>query len=235
MRDLPVGAICVVVVGLVLSVGLGTWVFLNSGANAKQALSIACEQTADHENFDLISRLTASDRGGPLETLIFNIEVSGDNFKGTIEQQGVPGIDDFIGIGDTTYHRVRGEGWGEIETFNLASVFILVDSRPRYTGAPWGDFLCTSELMSEGASVVHKSTQDGIRHFQVEKVLGTDYVTSDGSEARAIWDYWVNADDVLTKTKHVFMYGPLPEDAVTIATEILRVGEPNVITAPVVQ
>ena len=196
-----------------------------------QHVALACDKTAVQTYFDLdVSVTTVSSDGTPDVKDTAEVRVAGLDFE--VQQEGDSLGVDSVYVDGVGYARLGDEPW-------RVSKAIDANYLPRYLVlelTPEGLSLCP-----EFASSIEKVGEvvlDGVRttHYRSWHDLSPAYPNY---KAGITLNYWLDSTDLLVQISLVETVTPkagrdLPSMVKTIVAKVVGVGEPNVITAPVV-
>ena len=201
-----------------------------------------CTQTADEHNFDVKATVTGPDWGRPpLVTWDLDIKVSGKDIHISSTNQDTNKTREHIVKDGTFYTKFPNGTWEppQSELYGLGYVYTLINLRPYWQQDSSQYILCDREGPNKAR----------IGHYKERKVIGPEYIVGPNNEAalspeeladipntNATWEYWISSDGKIAKVKQTFAIvdGEDWEMRETYA-EISGVGEPNTITAPMVQ
>ena len=224
---------------------LGIWAF--AGVFAWIAIQniprTTCEQTEDEQDYDLfITHVATEGSFPPLITSNLDVRVSGEDFHAIITREGADEGEEHIAKEGEHYEKKVGEDWKRIEQTptNIGFIWYLIDSRPYYTQMPSEHVLCPVE--GEDFRINKMSFGETLGP---EFSWGHDWENNpwiDPAHAAAVpdtearWEYWPTIDGHIYKSFQSFKtVGGEDWERMEITTEVSNVGEPNVITAPLVQ
>ncbi|MCE2463950.1 MAG: hypothetical protein J4F46_08615 [Dehalococcoidia bacterium] len=208
-------------VAAVILLALAAIIASRWGGASRQVQYTTCVQTEGQHDFDLASTVDTHEAGEAV-TLHIEAKVSGDDFHLVgWEKWKKDQTTEYIGKDGEHYMREPWGSWRRVEhtALTIPSIDDLIDMRPAYTNTPSEYILCADE--GENATFVGKTLRNDVR------TIG-DHVLE------AHWEYWSNEDGHLYQSVQTFKAIEGLSKGSKIATEISNVGEPNVITAPVV-
>ena len=232
-------SIALVAVGTLVSVGVTWWLVTrdSSGIGTQTVAKDACDKTNTQEPFDFRTVVTT-----PYQEATYNARVSGEDFHLTATMKSGHVVE-AIRVDGRGYSRENGGEWG---TENLPSISVLHGLIHHIRG---GNVVCP-QLRPEAkvGDEVLGATSTARFRFSQSSVIGPVGVLDTGSPpvavasgdvvAKSIYELWVDSTGRLLQTKIVatFKAGDnQPEENRGEMTSIISgVGEPNVITAPVI-
>ena len=235
------------------ALGLTLW-FVFAGdkpqLSAQELLVNACERSAETD-FDLLMTIHGNENfEDKIVTITYDVQVSGDS--GTMYKEDIYMIvtsgersQEVIYVDEVMYYKDPGGVW------------ILADPQSRMTVAgmlrgyesPLMEVQSANPLCPEIGPVATVGEETvatvGEHHYRLTATgvgapdgptgqVGENTYISPGQDMT--WDYWLNEDGQLLKMQQVItLTGNTDAGQLMITTEISGVGEPNEITAPVVQ
>lgn len=218
--------------------GLALWFILTAEeepVSAAVLLQRACAQTTAQQSFDFTTTAT-----GPYwapgadttvtQTWVYDVRVSGDDFAFTITVDGQL-FGEIIGVGGLAYEREPGGTWRQFDTSILGLPYVhgLLNSRLNTEDNAGADPLCPTGDVTRVSGNGALGTGGASGHYRATQAGGT----ATGVAAKVssqTQDFWVGADNIVTRTKQTITYDT--GDTLTVDTTISGVGEANTITAP---
>ena len=219
-----------------LAVGFAWWaIFVKNTVDAAEQLSSACVQTEAQESFDFRSAVRTPKWGEGnevvLKTTTIDVRISGEDYHLVMTGGGEPDSE-AIGVDGVNYIR-NADGEWELEKHGIVNI-------------GWVLRLMNSKLHDVSGSTLCPTGGAAVRHVGARTLGGATAQLYTASEtpkvppgdppayvSRRTWDYWVGTDNLLRQVEQdvTLSTGYTQEFRTTIS----GVGEPNVITAPVVQ
>ena len=205
--------------------------------SAQELLFNACERTAETD-FDVLMTI----HGGfddTITTVTYDVQVSGEDIYMQVTVGELMG--EILYVDGVRYVREPGGAW-VVEPRGRASVSGMLGG---FESPLESDNSLCPEI-GPGARVGEKTVSEvGEDHY---RLTATGVGAPDGPTGRVdentyispgqdmTWDYWLNEDGQLLKMQQLItLTGKTDAGQVAITTVISGVGEPNTITAPVVQ